>query len=171
MPLKYTLSHFKEVQRFDQWWIWMILLGVTIIPIYGIYEQVIMGHSFGGDSMSDIGLTLVFLLVLLLDLLFIYVKLITEISLDHINIKFLPFAQKSIRWRDIESAEVVDYGFLGYGIRLFTRYGTVYNGKGSKGLSLRLKNGKKFLIGTQKPIELIQFLTARAQWQAAKNYI
>ncbi len=40
------------------------------------------------------------------------------------------------------------------GIWLFTKYGTVYNTRGNKGLALELKNGKKFLIGTQKMEEL-----------------
>nr|WP_315263057.1 hypothetical protein [uncultured Flavobacterium sp.] len=44
----------------------------------------------------------------------------------------------------------MNYKFLGFGVRLFTSYGTVYNTKGDTGLAIELKCGKKILIGTQK---------------------
>lgn len=72
---------------------------------------------------------------------------------------FFPFANKVTPWAEIENAEVVNYGFVGgWGVRLGTRYGTVYNVKGNKGLAVQLKSGKKYLIGTQKPEELMTFL-------------
>ena len=53
----------------------------------------------------------------------------------------------------------VHYGFVGgWGIRFFTAYGTVYNMRGTKGLAINLEKGKKFLIGTQKPDLLNQFI-------------
>ena len=53
----------------------------------------------------------------------------------------------------------LDYGFIGgYGIRLWTKYGTVYNTSGKIGLAITLNNGDKFLIGTQKSDELKLFL-------------
>ena len=52
-----------------------------------------------------------------------------------------------------------DYGFVGgWGVRMWTKYGTVYNTKGSKGLLVELNNGKTFVIGTQKEDELKMFL-------------
>src|SRR5690554_7570605 len=46
-------------------------------------------------------------------------------------------------------------GFVGgWGIRFTMKYGTVYNIKGNKGLFVKLKNGKTFIVGTQKPEEL-----------------
>ena len=56
-------------------------------------------------------------------------------------------------------AEIVNYGFVGgWGIRLWTKYGTVYNMRGNKGLAIALTDGNKFLIGTQKPEELTAIL-------------
>lgn len=53
----------------------------------------------------------------------------------------------------------VNYGFVGgWGIRPWTRYGTVYNTRGQEGLAIELKNGKKFLIGTQNQAELLNYL-------------
>ncbi|MCO4822597.1 MAG: hypothetical protein KC469_11050 [Flavobacteriaceae bacterium] len=68
---------------------------------------------------------------------------------------FFPFVKKRVHWKEIKSAEIVNYGFVGgWGIRLWTKYGTVYNTKGNTGLAVVLLNGKKFLIGTQKASEL-----------------
>jgi hypothetical protein len=79
----------------------------------------------------------------------------TEIDEDSIRIKFFPFANKVFHWKDIAKAEVVNYGFVGgWGIRIGTKYGTVYNIKGQQGLAIQLKNGKKRCIGTQKEAEL-----------------
>ena len=68
---------------------------------------------------------------------------------------FFPFKKKRVEWNEIKNTKVINYGFVGgWGIRLWTKYGTVYNMKGNKGLAIELKNGKKFLIGTQKETEL-----------------
>ena len=59
----------------------------------------------------------------------------------------------------MKHAEIVNYEFVGgWGIRLWTKYGTVYNTKGDKGLAIELQNGKKFLIGTQKATELSKII-------------
>ena len=53
----------------------------------------------------------------------------------------------------------MNYGCVGgWGIRLWTKYGTIYNIKGNKGLAVKLLSGKKFLIGTQKGNELSEIV-------------
>ena len=72
---------------------------------------------------------------------------------------FFPLVKKRVNWKEIKTAEIVNYGFVGgWGIRLWTKYGTVYNMKGNKGLAIALTDGNKFLIGTQKPEELTAIL-------------
>ena len=67
-------------------------------------------------------------------------------------------------WKEIKKVEIVTYGFVGgWGIRLWTKYGTVYTIKGNKGLAIELLNGKKFLIGTQKETELNK-IVEKASW-------
>ena len=43
----------------------------------------------------------------------------------------------------LKSAKIVNYGFVGYGIRLGSQYGTIYNVNGNKGFAIELSNGKK----------------------------
>ena len=109
--------------------------------------------------MPDI--VLIFFAVFVFSLLglFLLMKLKTSVDEKGICVNFFPFVIKSANWDEIETAEVLNYGFVGgWGIRLWTKYGTVYNMKGDRGLAIELKNGKKFLIGTQREAELKSFM-------------
>ncbi len=146
---------FKEEQKFTQWWLWLTLIGIGIIPIFGIYKQIILGEKFGNNPMSDLGLIIFCVFIFGLIALFMVMKLETEIDQTKIRIKFFPFVNKRVNWTDIKKAEIVNYRFVGgWGIRLYTKYGTVYNTKGKKGLAIELLNGGKILVGTQKEAEL-----------------
>ncbi|HHC79470.1 MAG TPA: hypothetical protein ENK46_06280 [Flavobacteriia bacterium] len=146
---------FKEEQKFTQLWLWILLGGIGMLPIYAIYKQLIVGEKSGNTSMSDFGLIFFSIVVFGIIGLFWFMRLKTEIDKDEIKIKFIPFLKKNVTWGEIKNAKIVNYGFVGgWGIRLWTKYGTVYNTKGQIGLAIELKNGKKFLIGTQKEFEL-----------------
>ena len=149
---------YQEKQRFTQWWLWLILIGTAITPIIGICLQLAFGEEFGLNPMSDNELIIFFVFTFSLIALFLLIQLKTEIDDKGIRMRYRPFLKKNIEWKDIESAEVINYGFVGgWGIRIWTSYGTVYNTSGKIGLAIKLKNGKKFLIGTQKEEELRDF--------------
>ena len=147
--------YFTESQKFNQWWLWAFLIGVTLIPIYGLYKQIYIGEQFGDNPLSIFGLILLLIFMIAFMAFFWVMQLSTAINEDSISIKFYPFFSKNIKWEDVTSAEVVNYGFVGgWGIRLGSKYGTVYNIRGNEGLALVLKNGKKLCVGTQKAEEL-----------------
>ena len=148
-------TEFKEEQKFNQWWLWLILIPMGVLPLIGIYKQLILGEKLGDNPMSDISLLIFSIIMFSLVGLFLIMKLKTSIDKNGINMHFFPFIKKSVDWQQIKNVKVVNYGFVGgWGIRLWTKYGTVYNVKGDKGLEIVLKSGKKFLIGTQKETEL-----------------
>ncbi|GIZ07786.1 hypothetical protein [Flavobacterium sp. UMI-01] len=150
---------FKEKQKFTQWWLWLIIIGLGIIPVYGLYVQLVQGEGFGDKPMSDTGLIVPTMLSIGIIVLFRVFTLTTEINSKEIRIAFFPFVNKKIAWENVKSAQVLNYGFVGgWGIRLFTKYGTVYNIKGNMGLALELNNGKKLLVGTQKMEELSEVI-------------
>lgn len=152
-------TEFTEEQKFTQWWLWLILIAIGMLPVYGIYKQLIIGEDFGSKPLSNIGLIIFSVFVFCFILLFYFMRLITEIDQQEIRMRFFPFVQKSIPWSEIKDAKLVNYGFVGgWGIRLWTSYGTVYNTKGDKGLAIELLDGKKFLIGTQREADLQKFL-------------
>jgi len=145
---------FKEKQKFTQWWIWLILIGLGAIAVYGFIQQIVFGVEFGNKPMSNVGIIIFTLFVFGFIYFNWYMTLITEITNGGIKMRFVPFVKKEIQWSELKSAKIVDYGFVGYGIRLGSKYGTVYNMNGKKGLAIELNNGKKFVIGTQKEMEL-----------------
>lgn len=134
---------FRESQKFTQWWLWLMLLSIGALLFYA--------------APANLGA----LILLVISLLFLFMRLITKVDEEGVRFNFFPFVKRAYSWNDIASARIVDYGFVGgWGIRLFTSYGTVYNVKGRKGLAVELKNGKKFCLGTQRPEELQKTLSS-----------
>lgn len=153
-----STDSFLEEQKFDQKWLWTLLIVLSII-ILGVQFSVFFSSSVEASGFGFyFSLFNVFLVIGLIGL-FAVMKLKTSIDKEKISMEFFPFVKKEVAWRDIRKAEVLDYGFVGgWGIRLWTKYGTVYNTKGSKGLFIQLKDDKKFLIGTQRPDEMAGFI-------------
>ena len=146
---------FEEQQKFTQWWLWLLLATVAIVPFYAFFQMLFISDDFGENLLSDKSVLVTFLVFMIVIVFFLVVKLKTEIDQEELRLRFLPFTKKTVKWSDVKSARVLKYGFVGgWGIRLFTHYGTVYNTKGNKGLAIELENGDNFLIGTQKQEEL-----------------
>lgn len=146
---------FQEKQKFTQWWLLLVLGAIGLIPIFGLYNQIILGKEFGNNPLSNLGLIIFSLIIFLLIALIWFIQLTTEIDENEIRMQFFPFVKKKILWKDVKSTEIVNYGFAGgWGIRMGSKYGTIYNIKGNKGFAIELITGEKFLIGTQNEIEL-----------------
>ena len=153
--LRMMRHQFVEVQRFNQVWLWALLLGIFIFPLWKIIED-LRGNISLINSFSWI-----FLGGMSLFLLFFYkIKLTTVITEQDISIRFnlLHRKPKTIAWNEVQKAEIVTYkpimDYGGWGIKYGGLNTIAYNVSGNKGLQLYLKNGKKILIGTQKPEEL-----------------
>lgn len=56
------------------------------------------------------------------------------------------FFVKKIKCSEIKFVRIMNYGFVAYGIRLASKFGTVYNIKGNIGLAIELNTGKKIVI-------------------------
>lgn len=151
-------SAYTEIQKFNQWWLWILLLAVLGLPVYGMFQQIILGKPFGSKPMSDLGLVLFFVGTLLLIGLFWYLQLRTEIDETGIRFRLRPISSEVFTWDQIEHVEIITYGFVGYGLRFSSKYGTVYNTSGNRGLSIRLKSGSRYVIGTQNPDDITQVL-------------
>lgn len=143
-----------ERQKFNQWWLWLLLFGVflsTLVPIF--QEGLNDGFHFGmliGPAVT--ALIMIFIATL---------EMRTTISEDGIEVKFWPIVTKRIFRSEIEGAVVRKYSplreFGGWGYR-FGINGPAINMQGNQGLQLALKDGKSFMIGTQKPAELAAFM-------------
>ncbi len=139
---------YKETQKFDQWWLWLIVLSLSLISIL----QFNWSEDLLGQLTTDKIIPSILPVVILV--LFLTLKMTTVITDEKITVIYSPLVKKEFYWGDLDKAQVIDYGFIGgWGIRLWTSYGTVYNVKGTKGLHIKVA-GKQYVIGTQKEKEL-----------------
>lgn len=158
-------TEFRETQRFNQWWIWL----VGLFPIGLVFFE-FMGVIFGKEKLPPEAIMAIVLVMILVVSSFVWIKtmrLETLINHSEISIKYIGlFTKKKFYWSDIETAEVIKYDPLweygGWGIKYGFKRGWCYNVAGDEGLFLNLKNGKKYLIGTQKASELKEFITSLA---------
>lgn len=152
---------FTENQRFRQNLIWVfVLLPATVSFFTLFYHLVLQKKSFGTSRLSDsAGIIILLLIGILLPILFFFTELRIAVTSDGIFVKFFPF---HFNWKHIHPEEInsfkdviynpiLEYG--GWGIR-YSRNGKAYNVSGNKGVLLTFKNGKKLLLGTQRPDEL-----------------
>jgi len=161
-------GHFREEQKFTQWWLWG-LIGITTAPVMffmmqGMYVQFILDKPWGNQPMSDTGLTFATILTFIIMggviMLLFSIKLSLEVHNRTIYYQFSPFIgrNRKINLEDVDFWEVKKYSvikdFGGYGIRKSFSGMTAYNIKGNMGLKVKLKNGKSYLFGTQRSDEL-----------------
>ena len=95
---------------------------------------------------------------------FIFVlQLRTKIDKNGIVYQFWPVHRKEqiIKWEEVNCAYVRKYSpifeYGGWGFR-HGRKGKAFNTSGNMGLQIEFLNGKKLLIGTQKPEEMERVL-------------
>ncbi len=151
---------YKEKQRFTQWWLWVILTGVTILTFYGAYVQLVEGRPWGNNPAPDGFLIGTVVFIILLDILMLSIRLELQISNELIRFRLFPFhlKWKKIRWDNIDRAEVVAYKpileYGGWGIRYSRKNkGMAYTTSGNYGLKIYYKDskGKTLLLGTSMP--------------------
>lgn len=150
---------FVEEQYFNQKWITGILVLFFLIFFWAIIQQELFDIPFGNNPISSVYLFLFGLIPFAFLILLQKTKMITKIYTEGISVKIKPFhlKQKIYNFDEIESIYTREYKpiaeFGGWGIRIGLK-GKAYNMNGNMGLQLELKNGKKVLIGSQKPLEL-----------------
>lgn len=149
---------FTETQRFTQWWLWLILIGVWASMVYSFVTA---------PPQTNVAAFVSFGIGILLPLLFWQMKLTTRITAEGIYVRFFPFhfKEKFFAWETIASSYVRSYSPLmeygGWGIKYsFKGNGLVYNTAGKVGLQLYFKEGEPVLIGTQKGEEIKQVLAS-----------
>lgn len=149
---------YYEEQKFNQVWLWVLLLFLAVLGWYIPLETVLAGPD--KDALT-IGIVLfVWILAgILLPLLFGMLKLESEVRSDGVYVRYFPFHMnyRSYHWDEIKSAEPVEYrpilDYGGWGIRYGSK-GKAYNVSGKEGVLLSFKDGRRdLLIGSRHPLE------------------
>lgn len=138
-----------EVQRFGKWWIWIAMAPVVYVILIEIVRSRfdIMVFWFG------------LLPMLLVMALIASIQLKTTITDAGVNVRLFPLINRTIffSWEEMERVYVRQYApikeYGGWGLK-GTAKNRAYNVSGKQGLQLELKDGKRVLIGTQRPGEI-----------------
>lgn len=156
---------FREEQRFQQWWMWLLIGIIVVVQWWGFVHQIVRGKPWGNRPAPDWMMVILWLLFGIgLPLLFLYVKLTVTVTDDAVDIRFRPLARRTIPISDIAQAEACTYSPLreygGWGIRAGRGGKRAYNVSGDRGVELTLTDGRKVMIGSQRPDELAQAIAA-----------
>jgi hypothetical protein len=155
---------FEEKQRFNQWWLWVLLIVIGIIPIgLQIYQIATIKNHLSHDS-SFLSLVLTCFAAVLVFILFFGTTLLTKLDRDGVHVRLSPFHFKwrYYAWSSIKSCQVRNYNPLteygGWGIK-GTKHDRAFNISGKQGIQLEFKDGNRLLIGTQKPKDVQKWLS------------
>ncbi|NIP24640.1 MAG: hypothetical protein GWN67_09965 [Phycisphaerae bacterium] len=154
---------FREVQTFSSTLRWLLVLLMAVsFAIFAIaLWETITNPKTTNTLISTLLSIFAMAIPIAVTILFFILKLETEVRTDGLYVRFYPM---HIRFRKFTRENLAEFyartykpirEYGGWGIRCsFTGKGKAYNVSGNKGVQLVLTNGKKLLIGSQKPDEL-----------------
>lgn len=158
---------FFEVQRIRQWWIWGVVGLIVVLAWWSFVQQIVLGRPFGTNPAPDWlvwGITAV--CGIGAPLLFAVMRLETTVDATGLRLRFVPFRDRRVEAPRIRSQEVVAYRPIrqwgGWGIRYGFGRGWAYTASGNRGVQLELADGKRLLVGSQRPEALAAALQALA---------
>ena len=148
---------FHEVQHFRQLWIWVLVLAIAALSIWGAVQQLLLGIPFGNNPAPDsVMIPLAAVFGVIFPLGFYFMNLTTEVHQDGVYYRFFPF---HLRFRRIALEDMIEYevreysairDYGGWGIR-YGRKGRAYNVSGNRGVWVRLTSGGSVMLGSQRP--------------------
>nr|WP_321498781.1 DUF6141 family protein [uncultured Methanolobus sp.] len=148
---------YREVQKFRQIWLLVLLLLTAGLTWYGAIEQLVYGHPFGTNPASDEGMIAILAgMGIIFPIFMLSLRLEVVVRNSGLYVKFFPLhlSFRHFPFNEIISAEVISYRPLrdygGWGIR-YGRNSKAYSISGNKGLMLEFRNGKRLMLGSQEP--------------------
>jgi len=151
---------FEETQTMCVVWMKILIAVIAAFLWFATIQQVLFKKPFGLNPAPDSMLVILWVLIgIIMPLFFYTLRLHTTVFNDSIELRFGPLkiCKREIKVDEIVSFQnrvykpIKEYG--GWGIRIGFRKRAV-SMSGNRGVELVLKNGKKFMIGTQRPDEL-----------------
>ena len=152
---------FYERQRLRQWWLWLIVILAISVPLV-IDVAKMVKNGVPQQLMLSSLLSYVACIIPVLILLCI-IKLETEITEKCVYVRMFPLhiSFRSYAFSEMEACFVRKYHpvreYGGWGLK-GTFNNRALNISGNQGLQIVFKNGKKLLIGTRRPQEIMEIL-------------
>ncbi|HEV2249826.1 MAG TPA: hypothetical protein VGT60_04885 [Candidatus Limnocylindria bacterium] len=151
------MTYFHEEQRFRESWLWLVIA----IPItFAVWRIVV---TPGASASAAIAIVLVGIGA---GLLLALARLETTVTADRVVVRFHGlWPTRTIGLDDIAAVAPMRYTMWdsgGWGVH-FGLAGMTYNVSGNDGVHFVLRDGRRILVGTQRPAELeAAVATARA---------
>jgi hypothetical protein len=145
---------FTENQRFRELAFFVLIWVLQIIFFLLLTKQIFFPDIFSKYREDFTTLILINILFLAINLFLYSINLKTKIDDKGISVRYIPvqFRSKCYMWSEIEDVSLVKYDgtrdYLGYGLRYSQKNGWCYTVSGTDGLRIKLKTGRKILIGT-----------------------
>ena len=152
-------SQFRERQRFDQAWLYILLVTTLVLPCTLLYDDY-RKHGFSWPMLAVLlGPTLILLITR-------FTWLDVEVGADGIRYRFVPFIRwRLIPWASIQRLEVCKYDPLtdygGWGVKR-GRKGWIYNVSGDDALRITHTDGHILMLGIKDVARWRAALAARA---------
>lgn len=129
----------------------IIIIGVLM----GLVPLVILLVTFNGRAERICIAIAIFIVLAVIVLLR---NLTATVDEDKIGVRFGPgLFRKKFEINQIESSRCVKiWPFLEWGISFYPKRGWVYSVSGLDAVEITMKNGKKYRIGSNQPVKLIQ---------------
>lgn len=158
---------FEEKQRFNAWWLVLILLIPFGIMLYIASRSLLFNETVGTTFINNTALLIFMGFYLIFLFYFFNIHLVTQIKTNGIQFVFRPFSDPHFyRWEEIKSISMVQYAplkdYMGWGIRS-GKNGEAFTVKGNKAIKIVLTNNRSLLIGTQLPHEIEVILNAKGK--------
>ena len=136
--------YFTENQSIQRFWIRIVLLFEIIVFSGIIYRQLIMGKPFGSYPVTDSGLIIISLLLVIPIVILFFIKIKITVSRDDICYKMVPMG-------------LFKYKITRQQLKNFS-IETKNPGKSNEtsGLKLMLKNEKNLFLPSKKPKQIFQ---------------
>ncbi len=162
---------FTETQQFRQIWLWILLIPINVLFVFGVIKQVIFNQQFGDKPAPDAVLIIATLFMTALSVLFYIMRLETKITEEGIDVRFYPLQStyrhyswdKMVRSYVRKYKPILEYG--GWGLRGIWK-DRALNISGNMGIQLVMEDGLHLLIGTKKPGEVTDVLKQIKKWKA-----
>jgi len=172
MKIPPTTLVFREKQKFSRLLRWLLILDAVVFIVFILLLLSYVGKEHA-KPLPAVVMVVILTVPTAITVLFWISKLETEVRPDGLYIRFFPFHInfKRFTFEDIseyyarEYRPVLEYG--GWGIR-YSFSGRAYNVSGKKGLQIIFKNGKRLLVGSQKPHELVAAIDSIIKGNAEK---
>lgn len=161
---------FREEQQFRQPWLMAVLIGgfaLCLVTAFIAFVSISKSHPLNALANPAVYvLASEALAIGLITILFLSVKMITEVRWDRLVVRAVPITRlrREIPINEIKECEARTYSpireYGGWGIR-YGRGGKAYNISGNRGVQLVLASGERVLVGSQKADDLAAAILER----------